>query len=35
VDPKARLVWVLMLNQMPSASIVGDRFPNLLYQALQ
>jgi len=35
VDPKARLVWVLMLNQMPNASTVGDRFPNLLYQALQ
>jgi CubicO group peptidase (beta-lactamase class C family) len=35
VDPKARLVWVLMLNQMPNASVVGDRFPTLVYQALQ
>ncbi len=35
VDPKARLVWVMMVNQMPNASTVGDRFPTLLYQALQ
>jgi CubicO group peptidase (beta-lactamase class C family) len=35
VDPKAHLVWVLMMNQMPNASTVGDRFPTLVYQALQ
>ena len=35
VDPKSRLVLVLMLNQMPNASVVGNRFPTLVYQALQ
>jgi CubicO group peptidase (beta-lactamase class C family) len=35
VDPKAHLVWVVMMNQMPNASTVGDRFPTLVYQALQ
>lgn len=35
VDPKSRLVLVLMLNQMPNASTAGTRFPTLVYQALQ
>ena len=35
VDPKSRLVLVLMLNQMPNASVVGSRFTTLVYQALQ
>ena len=35
VDPKSRLVLVLMLNQMPNASLVGSRFQTLVYQALQ
>ena len=35
VDPKSRLVLVMMINQMPNASVVGDRFPTLVYQALQ
>ena len=35
VDPKSRLVLVMMINQMPNASTVGTRFPTLVYQALQ
>lgn len=35
VDPKSRLVLVLMINQMPIASAIGSRFPTLVYQALQ
>jgi CubicO group peptidase (beta-lactamase class C family) len=35
VDPASRLVLVMMLNQMPNASNVGNRFPTLVYQALQ
>ena len=35
VDPKSHLVLVMMINQMPNASTVGNRFPTLVYQALQ
>jgi CubicO group peptidase (beta-lactamase class C family) len=35
VDPKSRLVLVMMINQMPNASSVGNRFPTLVYQALR
>jgi len=35
VDPKARLVLVLMIQMLPNASDVGTRFPPLDYQALQ
>ena len=35
VDPQSHLVLVLMINQMPNASTVGNRFPTLVYQALQ
>ena len=35
VDPKSRLVLVMMINQLPNASNVGVRFPTLVYQALQ
>ena len=36
VDPKSRLVLVMMINQMPLGSTtVRDRFPTLVYQALQ
>ncbi len=35
VDPKSRLVLVMMINQMPNASVVRERFPTLVYQALQ
>ena len=35
VDPKSRLVLVMMINQMPNVSTVGTRFPTLVYQALQ
>jgi CubicO group peptidase (beta-lactamase class C family) len=35
VDPKARLVLVLMIQMLPNASDAGTRFPTLVYQALQ
>lgn len=35
VDPQSHLVLVMMINQMPNASVVGTRFPTLVYQALQ
>jgi len=35
VDPKSHLVLVMMINQMPSVSVVGNRFPTLVYQALE
>lgn len=34
VDPKERLVTVVMLQQIPNRSDVRDRFGNLVYQAL-
>jgi CubicO group peptidase (beta-lactamase class C family) len=34
VDPKERLVIVLMIQMLPNAASIGDRFPNLVYQAL-
>jgi CubicO group peptidase (beta-lactamase class C family) len=36
VDPKSHLVLVMMINQMPlGATTVRERFPTLVYQALQ
>ncbi|PYR43721.1 MAG: hypothetical protein DMF93_02380 [Acidobacteria bacterium] len=35
VDPRARLVLVLMIQILPNASDIGTRFPTLVYQALQ
>jgi CubicO group peptidase (beta-lactamase class C family) len=35
VDPKARLVLVLMIQMLPNGSDIGNRFPTLVYQALQ
>jgi CubicO group peptidase (beta-lactamase class C family) len=36
VDPKSHLVLVMMINQMPlGTTTVRDRFPTLVYQALQ
>ena len=35
VDPKAHLVLVLMIQMLPNASDIGNRFPALVYQALQ
>jgi CubicO group peptidase (beta-lactamase class C family) len=36
VDPKSHLVLVMMINQMPlGATMIRDRFPTLVYQALQ
>jgi len=35
VDPRARLVLVLMIQMLPNASDIGTRFPTLVYQALQ
>jgi CubicO group peptidase (beta-lactamase class C family) len=34
VDPKERLVAVLMLQQLPNSSGVATRFPTMVYQAL-
>ncbi len=34
VDPQARLVIVLMIQQMPNATDIGQKFPTLVYQAL-
>jgi CubicO group peptidase (beta-lactamase class C family) len=34
VDPDARLVMVLMLNQIPNRTELGQKFPTLVYQAL-
>jgi CubicO group peptidase (beta-lactamase class C family) len=36
VDPKSHLVLVMMINQMPlGPTAIRDRFPTLVYQALQ
>jgi len=35
VDPKSRLVLVLMIQMLPNASDIGTRFPTLVYQALE
>ena len=36
VDPKSHLVLVIMINQMPlGPTAIGNRFPTLVYQALQ
>ena len=34
VDPRARLVMVLMIQMLPNATDIGQRFPALVYQAL-
>jgi CubicO group peptidase (beta-lactamase class C family) len=34
VDPKARLVLVMMIQMLPGAGDIGTRFPALVYQAL-
>jgi CubicO group peptidase (beta-lactamase class C family) len=34
VDPKAKLVMVLMIQLLPNSSDIRDRFPTLIYQAL-
>jgi CubicO group peptidase (beta-lactamase class C family) len=34
VDPKHRIVWVYLMNQLPSGTDVAQKFPNLLYGAL-
>jgi CubicO group peptidase (beta-lactamase class C family) len=34
VDPKSRLVLVLMIQLLPNGSDIRDRFPTLVYQAL-
>jgi CubicO group peptidase (beta-lactamase class C family) len=34
VDPQARLVIVMMIQLLPMTSDLGDRFPNVVYQAL-
>lgn len=34
VDPEARLVLVMMVQLMPNTTDIGQKFPNLVYQAL-
>lgn len=34
VDPKARLVYSFMINQLPNSSDAGGKFPTMVYQAL-
>ena len=34
VDPQARLVIVLMIQVLPNTSDIGQKFPNVVYQAL-
>jgi len=34
VDPKSKLVLVLMIQMLPNGSDIRDRFPTLVYQAL-
>jgi CubicO group peptidase (beta-lactamase class C family) len=34
VDPDARLVMVLMIQLLPNTTDIGQKFPNLVYQAL-
>jgi CubicO group peptidase (beta-lactamase class C family) len=34
VDPQARLTMVVMIQQIPNRSDIRERFPNLVYQAL-
>jgi len=34
VDPRERIVFVFMLNQLPNRSDIAAKFPNVLYQAL-
>lgn len=34
VDPEARIVTVLMIQLMPNRTDIGEKFPNLVYQAL-
>lgn len=34
VDPKERMVMVLMIQLLPNGSTLRERFPNLVYQAL-
>ena len=35
VDPRSHLVLVLMIQPLPNGSDIRDRFPTLVYQALQ
>ena len=34
VDPQARLVFVLMIQLLPNATDIREKFPTLVYQAL-
>lgn len=35
VDPQERLIWIVLLNQIPNRSTLIPRFPNVLYGALK
>ena len=34
VDPKNRIIWLYLMNQLPAGTDVAQKFPNLLYAAL-
>ena len=34
VDPQAGLTLVLMINQLPNSTDIGQKFPTMVYQAL-
>jgi CubicO group peptidase (beta-lactamase class C family) len=34
IDPEARLVMVLMLQLLPNATDIREKFPTMVYQAL-
>ena len=34
VDPKNRIVWVYLMNQLPAGTDVAQKFPTMVYQAL-
>src|SRR5262249_39139144 len=34
VDPQARLIIVMMVQLLPGPTDLGDRFPNVVYQAI-
>ena len=34
VDPRNRIIWIYLMNQLPNGTDVTQKFPNLVYQAL-
>jgi CubicO group peptidase (beta-lactamase class C family) len=34
VDPRERIIWLFLMNQIPGGTDIAAKFPNLVYQAL-